>query len=1570
MTKPLWWVSPCLLALTLATAVSTSAATTIERDFTYGPERFRLHERDGLTEVRVPGAGRDFEAGRPDLPVLGERIELPGRARVTAVEVVSLETALLARKASIGTAVVPKPGLEPLERSAPDPEYYSRSGFQPMSPVQVGYQGWERGRNIAYLRISPVRWNATSGELERIVRVRVKLTLDESLEAPIKRERIVPEWEDASGPRPRAFTIESQGPSRAQPFFATQIPSVLGSPVAYVIITNDAMAPEYERLAEWKTKSGVPAVVRTMSFIEQQYPFGADDAERVRMFIRDAYARWGTKWILLGGDTDIIPTRLARTTFFGGEDIACDMYFSCLDGNWNGDGDHLLGEGMVPPSTPGDAADLLPEVWVGRAPTVTPDDADHFVDRTLQYVTEPARDYENTILFFAEVLFPQNWRPGDYVNLDGATLVEDVLPYVQANPGLHYARLYENYADTAWKAGALQETRQAVLDSLDRGYNMAVHVGHGYRTVMSCADDQIDNDDVLTLSNGNRLSNLYAINCTSNAIDFPCIGEAFLHAPSGGAVTNIGSSRFDFPAAGRYFEEEYFRLVFEDSVTTVGEAQGRQKLPFVAGSTQDGLNRWTTLTLLMLGDPELRQYTGIPRLLDVTHPGTFPLSDTTLTVNVKIGATPLYGALVTVYKPGEDFRTATTNGAGNATLTFRPGTTGTFFVTVTAYDCKPYQGTPSVTAPAVPVLVDQGFTIDDDAIGGTFGDGDGVFNAGETIDLRVPLKNNGTPAPSVTATLSTTDPQVSIITPGATYGPIGAGATANPVAGFRLNAPASVPDQKECAFRLTINDGGGRTSVQTFQLTLAAPVLRHYRHDITDLGGNGDGRPNPGETVNLFVHLQNIGNATGHVVTAKLRNYDGLATVSDSMASWLDMAPADERVGDALVYVPSSSAARLELRVSDQFGLLFAQRIDLSYPLMPIGLAGQGFANSIKLTWNPVSNSDLLGYSVFRSNSPGGPFTRLNAYPTGRMSYYLDEGLPTFSTFYYRVASVDSSGNESAHSAVAQVSTTLPYHGVFPVPMGRSTPSSVAVDHIYPDYALDIVAGSEVLYVWHPDGTVPVDADGAGTTHGDFTQRGSYYAAGPSIADLDGDHVAEIVGPSWDSTRVYVFDQQGNVKPGWPAVLTDPMFSSAAIGDLNNDGSKELVLGSNGNKIYAFRANGTEWMDGDSNPGTTGVFKVLGASFNYGTPAIADINGDGLRDIIYGSFDAKLYAWKGDGSNLPGFPITLPGRITGSVAIGYLDGPADTQLDIVVPAEVPANPTGPDSLYVFLPNGGRHAGFPVPVYARGVTRAPSPALGDINGDGFNDVVIGGTDGGVYVYDRTGASIYSNLRYSIFTGGASESSPIVADINGDGRNDMIMGDENGELTAFNGMTGTVLPGFPLLLEAEVKGTPAVCDCDGDGMTEIVVAGWDKNLYVWDYEFPFSPGQAPPWPQFHHDAMRTGLMTNPAFVSVEDPTPPGSPARLEFAWRGPNPARSLSRVWYSIPAELAGLPLDISVYDLSGRRVRQLASGSARAGRFSAEWDLRDPNGSRTGAGVYFLRLSVGSESRAQKLVVLQ
>src|SRR5262249_11965965 len=284
----------------------------------------------------------------------------------------------------------------------------------------------------------------------------------------------------------------------------------------------------------------------------------------------------------------------------------------------------------------------------------------------------------------------------------------------------------------------------------------------------------------------------------------------------------------------------------------------------------------------------------------------------------------------------------------------------------------------------------------------------------------------------------------------------------------------------------------------------------------------------------------------------------------------------------------------------------------------------------------------------------------------------------------------------------------------------------------------------------------------------DFTTLGRFYRGGGSIGDLDGDGGRDVVGATYTSGQLLAFDSQGAVRPGFPVAIPDAVWGSVALGDLAGDNHLEIVLDARGGRLGASRANGGEGRDGDGTPATTGVFKLFGSAFNTGTPALAPLAGTAPTDIICGSVDGFLYAWKPDGTNVTGFPVNLGAPILGSVAVGKLDG-AGGAPSIVVPM---AN--GP--LVVRPADGTAQPGCPVFLPLGGLGQGSSPALADMNGDGFTDIVMASSNGRVYVFDRNGALLApwsAASRFSTLTSDATIASPVVADINGDGVNDVVV-----------------------------------------------------------------------------------------------------------------------------------------------------------------------------------------------------
>lgn len=105
----------------------------------------------------------------------------------------------------------------------------------------------------------------------------------------------------------------------------------------------------------------------------------------------------------------------------------------------------------------------------------------------------------------------------------------------------------------------------------------------------------------------------------------------------------------------------------------------------------------------------------------------------------------------------------------------------------------------------------------------------------------------------------------------------------------------------------------------------------------------------------------------------------------------------------------------------------------------------------------------------------------------------------------------------------------------------------------------------------------------------------------------------------------------------------------------------------------------------------------------------------------------------------------------------------------------------------------------------------------------------------------------------------------------------------------------------------------------------------------------------------------------FASRPDRDTP--PSIIEYAIASGNPTSARQSITYGIPVGFEGLPLEISVYDVAGRRVRILESGVAAVGRFGTVWDLRSSRGDRVSNGVYFARLKLGTHSRTTKIVVV-
>lgn len=102
-----------------------------------------------------------------------------------------------------------------------------------------------------------------------------------------------------------------------------------------------------------------------------------------------------------------------------------------------------------------------------------------------------------------------------------------------------------------------------------------------------------------------------------------------------------------------------------------------------------------------------------------------------------------------------------------------------------------------------------------------------------------------------------------------------------------------------------------------------------------------------------------------------------------------------------------------------------------------------------------------------------------------------------------------------------------------------------------------------------------------------------------------------------------------------------------------------------------------------------------------------------------------------------------------------------------------------------------------------------------------------------------------------------------------------------------------------------------------------------------------------------------------TAVPDPTAASASARLKSAF--PNPFNPKTKIVFEL-TEVA--PVDLAVFDLSGRQLRSLISGVRPAGEHEAVWDGRDENGAPLASGVYFVRLRTPMVTESGSLVLLK
>ena len=291
--------------------------------------------------------------------------------------------------------------------------------------------------------------------------------------------------------------------------------------------------------------------------------------------------------------------------------------------------------------------------------------------------------------------------------------------------------------------------------------------------------------------------------------------------------------------------------------------------------------------------------------------------------------------------------------------------------------------------------------------------------------------------------------------------------------------------------------------------------------------------------------------------------------------------------------------------------------------------------------------------------------------------------------------------------------------------------------------------------------------------------------------------------------------------------------SAPALADVDGDGDLDAVTGSNSGALAYFENTGTPLAPAyTQRTGPANPFDGLLASTGFSTPVLGDLDDDSDLDLVVGAYYLGISYFENTGSaNAPAYTQrTGPANPFDGLGVGYLTAPALGDLDGDGDPDMVVGESYGRLRY--FENTGSASN---PAYTQRIGPAnpfdgfdedwrSKPALGDLDGDGDLDAVVGESGGSLAYFENTGSA--STPAYTRRTGSANpfdglgmfpDSAPALGDLDGDSDLDAVVGDSGGDLHYFEDAASRFQnwQAAHFDLPAEAADAQPQADPDGDG-----------------------------------------------------------------------------------------------------------------------------------------------------------
>ena len=823
--------------LFIMTLVSVTQAQTVTHVYHF--DNPTVTEHDGYQQIGLENCLPKGQVGEPTLPWQSVSLMLPQGQEAVALQVEFADFVEMEGNYTLYPYQKPRPySYDKVIPFAKNEAVYRSSDAYPAQRYGGVSTQYLNGVAFAFGGFTPVQYIPTTGKVSYAKTVTVTVTTADTGDDHGNKLWLSPENE-ASIKR-LAQNEETLGT------YNRRHRNIGGYDL--LVVTSEAWIPYFGEYLDLYNGKGVRTQIVSLEEIYASMT-GRDEQEQIRNYIIQEYEANGISMVTLGGDVSIVPYRSlwCVATEEEQDQLPADMYYACLDGTLNDDGDELWGEVGED--------DLLPELGIGRLPFNNETQFAIIMEKTLSYLHNPVLGEFTSPILGAEHLGDGYYGSSDMERLIGIN--NDFDYTTQGYPTDYNFKRYYASPDFNFTGAGFRSL-------IGTGGQYVHHVGHANTGTVANWDITTMGDNFFAKNNGidHNYMLFHSHGCICGDFSHACILERMVTIPTGFVVTT-GNSRYGWyvpwgDGMAAHIHREMIDAYCNDHIASVGMALREAKIataPYVVTPWgEDGCMRWNIYCLNVIGDGALCPWFEEPFSTNVVYEHGIMAGATSTTVHVTHFDTALPDFQVSLFDGETLLARAITDENGDAVLTFDPAlAAGTMQLIVTGQSAWPN------------ILEMNGFNsgesyvygdilgLEGEAISGT----QGLFVAGD-------LYNKGdVTAYNVHADVTSGCEYITTHGSNLTIDEFESNGTRHYDHIGSFDIADNIPDQTLFTLDLTTYVGDVAHTTQR-EFIASAPKMEFSSFVIDDSMGDGNGFADPGEQVIMNINGKNGGHALAH----------------------------------------------------------------------------------------------------------------------------------------------------------------------------------------------------------------------------------------------------------------------------------------------------------------------------------------------------------------------------------------------------------------------------------------------------------------------------------------------------------------------------------------------------------------------------------------------------------------------------------------------------------------------------------------------------------------------------------